>query len=186
MTCHGGFALDEVTRRSWYNPDDILQDLSSGMVFVDIGCSEGFFTILAAKKVGEKGKVYAVDVDASAIKKLNNKANAESLKNITAKIGIAEETVFCSKCADFVFFSMVLHDFTDPVKVLQNAKQMIKPSGQLVDLDWKKQEMPFGPPFKIRFSEEYASDLIKKAGFQVDSVKAVGSYHYLVAAKPFP
>ncbi len=97
------------------------------MVFADIGCGDGYFTILAAKKVGEKGKVYAVDVDPSAIAKLNNKAKTEGLKNITAKIGEAEETVFCKKCVDFVFYSMVLHDFNDPAKVLQNAKQMIKP-----------------------------------------------------------
>jgi len=186
MSCHGGFALDEATRRSWYNPEAILQNLRSGMVFLDIGCGDGFFTILAAKKVGERGKVYAVDVDASAIQKLNNKAKSEGLKNITTKIGEAEETIFCSKCADFVFFSMVLHDFNDPARVLQNAKQMIKPEGQLVDLDWKKQEMPFGPPAKIRFSEERASDLIKNAGFQIANVKDVGSYHYIVSAKPLP
>ena len=186
MVCHGGFALDEATRRSWYNPEAILQDLRSGMVFMDIGCGDGFFSILAAKKVGEKGKVYAVDIDASAIERFKHKAKAESLKNITAKVGAAEETVFCSKCADFVFYSMVLHDFADPTEVLQNAKQMLKSNGRLVDLDWKKQEMPFGPPVKIRFSEEQASNLIRNAGFQVDSVKDAGSYHYIVIAKPSP
>jgi hypothetical protein len=56
----------------------------------------------------------------------------------------------------------------------------------LVDLDWKKQEMPFGPPFKIRFSEEHASNLIKNAGFQIGSVKVIGDYHYVVIAKPLP
>jgi ubiquinone/menaquinone biosynthesis C-methylase UbiE len=106
------------------------------------------------------------------------------LKNIVAKVGSAEETVFFGKCADFVFFSMVLHDFFDPVKVLQNAKQMIKPDGRLVDLDWKKQEMPFGPPVKIRFSEEYALGLIEEAGFQICGVKDVGNYHYVITAKP--
>ena len=186
MSCHGGFALDEATRRSWYNPEAILQDLRSGMIFADIGCGDGFFSILAAKKVGEKGKVYAVDMDASAIERLKHKAKAESLKNITAKVGAAEETVFCSKCADFVFYSMVLHDFSDPTEVLQNAKQMLKSNGRLVDLDWKKQEMPFGPPVKIRFSEEQASNLIRNAGFQVDSVKEAGKYHYVVTAKPLP
>jgi ubiquinone/menaquinone biosynthesis C-methylase UbiE len=81
---------------------------------------------------------------------------------------------------------MVLHDFADPAEVLQNAKQMIKHTGRLVDLDWKKQEMPFGPPVKIRFSEEQASSLIQNAGFQVDSVKDAGSYHYILTAKPLP
>jgi ubiquinone/menaquinone biosynthesis C-methylase UbiE len=186
MGCHGGFALDEATRRSWYNPEAILHDIRSGMVFMDIGCGDGFFSILAAKKVGENGKVYAVDTDASAIQKLKQKANAEGLKNITAKVGAAEETVFCKECADYVFYSMVLHDFSDPVKVLQNAKQMIKPNGHLIDLDWKKQEMTLGPPVRIRFSEEKASDLLQNAGFKVETVKEAGPYHYVIIAKPSP
>jgi hypothetical protein len=78
---------------------------------------------------------------------------------------------------------MDLHDFADPLKVLQNAKQMVKPSGLLIDLDWKKQEMPFGPPFSIRFSEEKASGLIEAAGFKVSDVKDAGPHHYLITAK---
>ena len=113
---------------------------------LDIGCGDGFFSILAAKKVGANGKVFAVDIDASAIEKLKQKAKAEGLKNIIAKVGKAEDTVFCNGCADFIFYSMDLHDFNDPTKVLQNAKEMIKPNGQLIDLDWKKIDMPFGPP----------------------------------------
>jgi ubiquinone/menaquinone biosynthesis C-methylase UbiE len=182
--CHGGFSLDETTRRSWYNPDAILKELQLGMVFVDVGCGDGFFSILAATKVGKKGKVYAVDIDASAIEKVKQKAKAGGLENISAKTGRAEETVFCKNCSDFIFFSMDLHDFSDPVKVLQNAKQMIKPNGQLLDLDWKKIEMPFGPPVTIRFSEKKASELIESAGFTVTDVKDAGRYHYLITAKP--
>lgn len=153
-------------------------------MFMDIGCGDGFFSILAAKKVGANGIVYAVDTDASAIERLKQKAKAEGLKNISAKVGKAEDTVFCRQCADFVLYSMDLHDFADPAKVLQNAKQMIKPSGLLIDLDWKKQEMPFGPPVAIRFSEDKASGLMKSAGFTVADVKDAGPYHYVVKAKP--
>ncbi|HKM60185.1 MAG TPA: class I SAM-dependent methyltransferase [Candidatus Bathyarchaeia archaeon] len=184
MTCHGGFSLDEATRRSWYNPDAVLQDLGAGMVFVDVGCGDGFFSILAARKVGEKGRVYAVDSDALGIEKLNRKAQAEGLKNIVSKVAPAEETVFCSSCADVIFFSMVLHDFANPAKVLQNARKMIKPTGTLVDLDWKKQEMPFGPPVKIRFSQDHASSIIHDAGFRVDGVRDIGDFHYVLTAEP--
>ena len=106
MVCHGGFALEEATRRSWYNPEAVLKDLRVGMAFMDIGCGGGFFSILAAKKVGERGKVYAVDSDASAMERLNPKAQADGLRNIVSKIDLAEETVFCVGCADFVFYSM--------------------------------------------------------------------------------
>lgn len=184
MVCHGGFSLDEATRRSWYNPDDVLQDLHAGMVFCDIGCGDGYFTILAARKVGEKGKVYAVDTDELAVKKLKQKAENEGLRNIITKVASAEETVFCTECADFVFYSMVLHDFFDPAKVLLNARRMLKREGRVVDLDWKKQEVSFGPPLKIRFDEAKVSSLMREAGFKVIAVCEAGSYHYVVVAQP--
>jgi ubiquinone/menaquinone biosynthesis C-methylase UbiE len=103
---------------------------------------------------------------------------------LTAKVGAAEETVFCNECADIVFYSIVLHDFRDPAKVLQNARRMVKPAGMLVNLDWKKKPMPFGPPVQIRFSEEQAANLIKQTGFRVESVRDAGRYHYIITAKP--
>jgi ubiquinone/menaquinone biosynthesis C-methylase UbiE len=154
------------------------------MVFMDVGCGYGFFTVPAAEMVGEQGKVYAVDIDASAIERLRRKTAEKSLKNVTATVAAAEETVFCEACADLVFYSTVLHDFRDPAKVLHNAKLMIKSSGTLIDLDWKKKSSVFGPPVRIRFSEEQASNLIKQAGFTIESVKDLGRNFYVVAAKP--
>ncbi|MBN1244003.1 class I SAM-dependent methyltransferase [Candidatus Bathyarchaeota archaeon] len=172
--------------RKWHHPEISLESigLRSGMTFMDVGCGYGFFTIPAAQIVGEKGKVYAVDINASAIDQLKREAAEKGLKNIRADVGEAEETVFCDACADIVFYSTVLHDFREPAKVLHNAKKMIKPDGTLVNLDWKKKPMPFGPPVQIRFSEEQASNLIKQAGFTIESVKDVGDDFYIVTAKP--
>ena len=151
---------------------------------MDIGCGYGFFTIPAAQIVGNQGKVYGVDVSASAVDRLKREAAEKGLKNVTATVGAAEETVFCNECADIVFYSIVLHDFRDPAKVLHNAKRMIKPSGTLVNLDWKKKLMSLGPPLHIRFSEEQASNLIKQAGFTIETVKDVEEDFYIVMAKP--
>jgi ubiquinone/menaquinone biosynthesis C-methylase UbiE len=153
------------------------------MIFIDIGCGDGFFSVLAAKKVGSTGKVFAVDIDASAIKKLEQKTEAEGLKNVFAKVGKAEDTVFCTGCADFIFYSMDLHDFSEPTKALKNARQMMKANGQLIDLDWKKLNMPFGPPIAIRFNEEKASNLLRSAGFTITDIRDAGPYHYLIVAK---
>jgi ubiquinone/menaquinone biosynthesis C-methylase UbiE len=183
MVCHGGFSLDDATRRSWYNPELILQDLRSGMTFADIGCGDGFFSILAAKKVGATGKVFAVDVDPIAVKRLREKAKTEGLSNVFAKVGSAEDTIFCKECADFVFYSMDLHDFNDPSRVLRNAWEMVKSSGSVIDLDWKKNELPSGPPISIKFSQEHAAALITSAGFTVADMRDAGPYHYLIVAK---
>lgn len=186
MSNHGRFYEDEVIRRSWFNPEELLQSIGvqTGMTFMDIGCGDGFFTIIVAKMVGEKGTVYAVDTNADAIETLKKKAQTQGIANIIAIVANAESAVLCRKCADIIFFSMVLHDFENSSKVLKNAIQMIKPEGLLVDLDWKKLEMPFGPPYKIRLSEHEALTLIHDAGFKGKTSRHVGLYHYLLTATP--
>jgi len=175
---------EETIRRQWRKPETTLKQvgLRADMVFMDIGCGDGFFTLPAAQIVGEKGAVYAVDTDAAAIEKLKDNAAEKGLTNMTAEIGSGEETVFCTECADMVFYSRVLHDFKDPAKVLRNAKAMLKPAGKLVNLDWKKKPMLFGPPLRIRFSEEQAAELIKTAGFTIESVKSAGLNFYIITA----
>jgi ubiquinone/menaquinone biosynthesis C-methylase UbiE len=172
--------------RKWHHPAISLESLGlrEGMTFMDIGCGYGFFTIPAAQIVGETGKVYAVDIDAASINQLKRDAAEKGLKNIHTEVVAAEETVFCRECADIVFYNTVLHDFRDPAKVLRNAKTMIKPSGKLVNVDWKKKPTAFGPPLQIRFSEEQAANLIKQAGFTIESVKDLESDFYIVTTKP--
>jgi ubiquinone/menaquinone biosynthesis C-methylase UbiE len=181
---HRRFYGDEAERRKWQNPDAILAmiGLKRGFTFIDVGCGEGFFAIPAAKIVGMKGKVYALDIREDAITELRREIARQGLKNLHALVGRAEDTVLCEACADIVFFGIVLHDFDVPAKVLANAKVMLKPAGRLVDLDWKKEPTAFGPPLQIRFSEDKASNLIKGAGFKVEQAMEAGPYHYIIIA----
>jgi len=156
--------------------------LKLGFTFIDVGCGNGFFALPAARLVGENGKVCGLDINAEAIGMLTKTAMKEGLRNLNLRVGMAEETVLCKACADIVFFGIVLHDFTDVARVLSNAKRMLKSTGRLVDLDWKKEPMKFGPPLQIRFSEEKAVSLIEAAGFKINSVKDAGTYHYLIVA----
>jgi ubiquinone/menaquinone biosynthesis C-methylase UbiE len=179
------FYGNEVERRKWQNPDSILSSigLNLGFTFADVGCGSGFFSIPAAKIVGKKGKVFALDSDEEAIAALRKKAFTKNLTNIEARVGTAEDTVLCDACADMVFFGIVLHDFNDPALVLVNARKMLKPQGCLVDLDWKKESMDFGPPIDIRFSEEKAIGLIEGAGFKVERQEESGRFHYIIVAR---
>jgi ubiquinone/menaquinone biosynthesis C-methylase UbiE len=148
-----------------------------------MGCGNGFFALPAARLVGEKGKVYGLDANAEAIGMLKKTAINEGLRNLNLRVGVAEEIVLCDSCADIVFFGIVLHDFKDASRVLSNAKRMLKSTGRLVDLDWKKKPMNFGPPLQIRFSEEKAVSLIEAAGFKINSVKDAGTFYYLIVAQ---
>ena len=179
------FAYDNAQRRKEINPETLLTDigLKSGQTFVDVGCGQGFFAIPAAKMVGTQGKVYALDANAEFIAILRQNLAKEGLSNVALTLGRAEESVLCEHCADVVFFGQVLHDFTDPAKVLLNARNMLQPTGRLVNVDWKKKEMPIGPPLARRFDEQQATRLIETAGFKVETAREAGPYHYLITAK---
>ena len=179
------FAYDNAQRKKELNPENLLTDigLKSGQTIVDIGCGQGFFAIPAARIVGAKGNVYALDANAEFIAIMTQNMDKEGLSNVTLSFGRAEDTVLCQECADIAFFGQVLHDFTDPAKVLLNARKMPKPNGKLVNVDWKKQPMDFGPPLAKRFDEQQATRLIEAAGFTVETIREAGPYHYVVIAK---
>jgi ubiquinone/menaquinone biosynthesis C-methylase UbiE len=112
------------------------------------------------------------------------RARNEGLHNLQGYVGTGEETVVCEECADVVFFGIDLHDFSDPGKVLANARRMLKNGGRLIDLDWKKENTPFGPPHHIRLSEEEAAALIEGAGFSVTEVQDIPPWFYRITAVP--
>ncbi len=189
MTTHhrGGFhSWDDAARRQWQDPEAVLAGigLQAGLSFADIGCGGGFFAVPAARLVGPRGNIYALDANPAAIAHLKEQAEKEGLSNIRFFTGRAEDTLVGERCADVVFFGMSLHDFDDPPRALANARRIVKPGGKLVDLDWKKEALPIGPPPGIKFAPEYASGLIEAAGFKVLSTSAGGPYHYLITARP--
>ena len=93
MEQFGGILRDEEERRKWQNPENVLVEIGvkSGMTFADIGCGQGFFTIPAAKIVGESGKVYASDISETNIQKLREKVDAAGLTNVIMETGKAED-----------------------------------------------------------------------------------------------
>jgi ubiquinone/menaquinone biosynthesis C-methylase UbiE len=181
---HHDFTYDEQERKRRQDPIAILKyiGLKSGMVFIDIGSNDGFFTLAAANLVGPSGKVYALDVDVRAIGRLKERFITEGITNYIAVAAKAEELVFAENIADLVFFGTVLHDFEDPIKVLQNAKRMIKKAGILDNLDCQKKTTDYGPPLDIRFSKDEASKLIEDSGLKVELCQDYGKDYYLVNA----
>jgi ubiquinone/menaquinone biosynthesis C-methylase UbiE len=186
LVVHHWHFFDETERRKWQNPEAILSayGLKIGMVFMDIGCGEGFFTLAGSRIVGSTGKVYGIDIDEQAIAEVRRKAGLIKASNLELIVSPAEKALPCRACADMIFFGIVLHDFDDPAKVLKNAHQMLNPHGKLVNLDWKKIGTPFGPPVSKRFDEATAARMIESAGFKVLTNQDSGSYNYIITAKP--
>ena len=84
--------------------------VQKGQVLLDFGCSVGHYTIPAAKVVGIKGKVYAVDKERGALNQLMQNAKSEGLENIvTMTTSGAFKINMESNSADAVLLYDILH-----------------------------------------------------------------------------
>jgi FkbM family methyltransferase len=56
--------------------------LSGGDTFLDVGCNIGYYTILAANRVGPKGEVHAFDIDPRPLKCLFKTLRRNMVRNV--------------------------------------------------------------------------------------------------------
>ena len=87
------------------NPNNILKaaGLKESQKVLEVGCGPGFFTIPAAKIVGDEGHVYAVDVHPRAVDRVKKKIEKAALKNVTPMCINASKTGFPAESVDLAF-----------------------------------------------------------------------------------
>jgi len=94
---------------------------------IDFGCGIGNYTIPAAKVVGEKGRVYAVDKNKESLYKLMQRSEKMELKNIEI-IDVSEriKMSFQDKSIDAVLLYDVIHLVDNRRKLLTEMHQILK------------------------------------------------------------
>src|SRR6202049_603073 len=75
---------------------DIL-GIAPGKTVADIGAGSGWFTVRAAKRVGDAGTVYAVDINSDAIRYINARIRKENLHNVKPILGRADNPLLSTK-----------------------------------------------------------------------------------------
>lgn len=103
-----------------------------GQTAADLGCGPGFYTLALAGHVGPTGKVYAVDVDERAIRKLEEKAARRGLGNIEARAQSASGLGFIADgSVDFILSHGLLCSMApqEHRAALAEMKRILKPDG---------------------------------------------------------
>jgi ubiquinone/menaquinone biosynthesis C-methylase UbiE len=162
-----GRLLDSGYRRRIQPPAQLIErsGIKKGMQVLDLGCGSGAFTTFLARAVGQKGKVYALDIQADMLKQLKRKLSKPENKDIRSiKLieGNAYELPFEDGSLDLVNMVTVLQEIPDRNRALQEVKRVLKQGGLLAvtelfpdpDYPWKSTTVKLG----------------KEAGFAVDDV----------------
>ena len=131
-----GKLLDSNLRRRLQPLDKIIErsGIERGMNVLDLGCGSGASTALAARAVGEWGKVYAVDIQPAMLQQLERKlarAENQDLRNIEIIEASAYELPFEDESIDLVFMVAALPEINDRGRALREVRRILKPGGIL-------------------------------------------------------
>jgi len=127
--------------RKWYidgnyEPENVNffnKYLKKGMICIDCGANEGYFSLYMAKLIGPTGKVYAFEPTCGTYRKLLNNISANHFTNIVAEnaaVGERSATVVLNEGPEgyevYNTLGKVVHPSTRGVKFAPVAIQMIK------------------------------------------------------------
>jgi tRNA A58 N-methylase Trm61 len=104
--------------------------LKPGMVVADVGAGTGLFTRKFAAAVGEKGKVFAVDIAPAFLRHIEKTCQEGKVKNVEAIQCDQFSTKLPKNSVDLVFICDTYHHFEFPQRTLQSIHDALRPVGR--------------------------------------------------------
>jgi arsenite methyltransferase len=108
-----------------------MGDMHSGETVLDVGCGAGFDTIIAARQIGESGRVISVDMTPAMLEKAQAGARQAGAGNIDFRKGLAEALPVEDESVDVVISNGVINLCPDKMAAMQEIYRTLKPGGRI-------------------------------------------------------
>ena len=156
---------------------DILK-ISEGKSVADVGAGSGWFTVRAAKRVGDKGQVFAVEINQQYIDHINDRAKKEEFANITTILAKEDDPLLGKQTVDAVLILKTYHEIAQPIRYMKNLRVSLRGGALVGIIDRNGNGDDHGIKKEIVVAEA------KQAGFSLkdeyDFVKPDGMDYFLV------
>src|SRR5271154_6616293 len=109
--------------------------IAPGKNVADIGAGSGWFTVRAAKRVGDAGVVYAVDINPEAIQYIGDRLQREKIDNVKIILSEPDDPKLPANSVDSVLMLKTYHEVAKPVTLLQNLRPALRPGAKVGIVD---------------------------------------------------
>jgi ubiquinone/menaquinone biosynthesis C-methylase UbiE len=133
-------------------------DLKPGMTVCDLGCGNGFYTLELAKRVGDNGTVYAVDIQQEMLHLLDERAKQAKVANIKPVLGSVIDPRLPDESLDLILLVDVYHEFSHPEQMLQAMRKALKPAGRIALVEFRLED----PKVPIKLLHKMSKEQIMK------------------------
>ena len=170
----------EARRETWQKVPKIFEAMGvkPGAVVADVGAGDGFFTSRLSAAVGAQGRVLAVDVGTSPLRRLRARVDEEKLSNVEVIEGTPTDPRLPAGTLDAALIVNAYHEMREYRAMLAAIRTALKPGGRLVIVE------PISPARRPAAREEQARNHEIDSRFaRVDAREA--GFHAVELADPF-
>lgn len=165
------------------NPEAVIEkiELPSGSVVADFGCGSGYFSMPIAKKIGEQGVVYSLDILPQSLETVASQAKSVGLTNIvTKRVNLEKLGGSClpDNSCDWVIMKDMLFQNKNKLVILAEGKRVLKDGGKILLIEWNLEDASIGPDRSLRISKEALTELIQQSELSVLQEIPVSNFHY--------
>jgi ubiquinone/menaquinone biosynthesis C-methylase UbiE len=139
--------IHEDLYRVFRDPYEVLRaaGLASGQDVLEVGCGPGFFTVAAARIVGEQGSVCALDINPLALERVRQKVEKEGVTNVCTTLADAGQTGLPGESFDLIFVFGLGRVVGGADRMVAELHRLLRPEGIL---SIEGRVTPSGGPFQ--------------------------------------
>lgn len=122
-----------------------------GMTLCDMGCGNGYHTLQLAQMTGDRGYVYAVDVQPEMLGFLRSRMEEQGIDNVIPVLGSYHHPRLPLESIDLILMVDVYHEFSYPEQMLAGMRRSLKPDGVIVLVEYRAEDesVPIKPLHKM-------------------------------------
>jgi predicted methyltransferase len=113
---------------------DIL-GIKEGTHVADIGAGSGWFAVRAAKRAGNTGIVYAVDINPESIAYIDRRTRQDGIHNVHAILSQEDDPGLPKNSIDSVLLLKTYHEVAHPVLLLENLRKSLRSGAKIGIID---------------------------------------------------